>query len=83
MLGTLTTSQHNILDSEKLTNMLVLLMGFEPWVTESLESNALPTESPPLRHLYQTSYCADYKDKGSWVQELNSVTILWLKCFDD
>ena len=28
-LGTLTASQHNIFDSEKLTNLIVLLTGFE------------------------------------------------------
>ena len=32
-LGTLTASQHNIFDSEKLSQiLLVLLMGFEPQV---------------------------------------------------
>ena len=38
------TSQHNILDSDKLTNFLVLLTEFEP--LDSSRVDALPIEPP-------------------------------------
>ena len=45
-LGTPATSQHNIFDSQKLSQtFLVLLKGFAPQVI-NLESDALPTEPP-------------------------------------
>ena len=44
-----TMSQHNIFDSEKLSQFFhVFLTGFEPQVFESRESDALRIDSPQI-----------------------------------
>ena len=48
-LGTPTTSQHNIFDSEENSSYLVLLTGFEPSSLD-LEPDALPIE-PRHKHV--------------------------------